>query len=461
MTIKRRLYTAFTLVLLITLFIIGIFFYSTYNLSVIHELQNHRYEQIRRVEKIKELNRSLAWLVLDIIIDREKKAVVQQREKTASDFFALLISIKKSVIENAETKIEQQNLETIFKTFSSMQFLIQDDLKMMITSNVSENKLTQFNEKFKAVSVKAEGLINEEITYLQNRLNLAEAERDDFIDRIKLELISLVFIAFCLSFIISTKLITHIKTMLSRLNEAILSLLSNKDNIIKVDIAPGNELSEITNNLNTYLQQKEDIISSREELLRNISHELKTPITKGKFLIEKIKKSPDSKSLQDINQVFYDIESLTNKLLEREKLNFATLEKTQFKITTLVLEALSKLSIEDESMIDIDIQDDFDVYGDFYYMTLAIKNLIDNAMKYSDAFPIQIVTKENEIYIKNQAQKLSKNLVYYIQPFTREPNQQIGHGLGLNIVMKILERHGYSIDLSYKNNHNIFKISFL
>ncbi len=460
MTIKRRLYTAFTLVLLITLFIIGIFFYATYNLNVIHELQNHRYEQIRRVEKIKELNRSFAWLVVDIIVDRKKEVIVNERKKSAKFLFKQLWEIKKSVLINTESPNEEKRLKTIFSYLALMQSSMEIELDNLIKIDAIESTLNSFNKNFKNLSSNSEVLIEEEITYLQNRLNLAEQEREDFIAKIKLELIILIFIAFSLSFIISTKLINHIKSSLSKMNEAILSLLHNNDKTIKVDMEKGTELSEITKNLNTYLQQKDDMISSREELLRNISHELKTPITKGKFLIEKIKSSQDNQTVKDINQVFYDIEELTNKLLEREKLNFATLNKTQFKITTLILEALSKLSIEDESIVNIDIKDDFELNADFYYMTLAIKNLIDNAIKYSDSYPIYIITENNRLLIKNNAKKLSKNLVYYIQPFTREPNQQTGHGLGLNIVMKILQLHSYTIDLKHKNNHNIFQIDF-
>ncbi len=460
MTIKNRLYTAFILVLLIMLFMIGIFFYTTFNLNKMHSLQNHRYEQITRTEKIKELNKSFAWLVLDIIVDRNKENIVVERKEKANRLFSELWKMKETTIGNSEEDNEKKKLETIFEYFDVMQELIQKDLEDMVLNNSSEFELTLFNEKFKDISTATELLIEEEISELQNKLNNAEQERDAFIDMIKLELITLVVITFCLSFIISTRIIIYIKTMLKKLNNGIVHLLNNDEEIIEVDIDDGNELSEIKDNLNKYLQQKEDILKSREELLRNISHELKTPITKGKFLIEKIKTKEDTKTIDSINQVFYDIEELTNKLLEREKLNFATLNKSTFRVTTLILESLSKLSIDDESMVNIEIEDDFEIVADFYYMTIAVKNLIDNAIKYSDELPINIVSKNNTLYIENIAKRLSKNLVYYIQPFTREPNQEMGHGLGLNIVNKILQLHLFTMNYNYKNSYNIFYITF-
>jgi len=302
--------------------------------------------------------------------------------------------------------------------------------------------------------------IEEDIIVLKKELLVIENDKNDFIDKIKLELWVLLFIAFALSFIISTKIINEIKIMLSKLNAGVLQLLSNDENSIKIDIGKNNELSQITNNLNRYLEKQEEIIYAREELLRNISHELKTPITKGKFLIEQIKENNDKEIVKNINNVFYDIEKLTSKLLEREKLNFAILNKSTFKVTTLILESLSKLLIDDESKVTINIVDDFSIEGDFYYLTIALKNLIDNAMKYSTSYPIIIESNENELFIQNSSKKLSSDLIYYIQPFTKEPNQQVGHGLGLNIVNKILQMHNFTLHKKYENSSNIFFISF-
>ncbi len=363
MTIKKRLYISFSLLLLIICFIIGVFFYTIFNLNEIHSSQNQKYDKI---------------------IDK------------------LFINIDK----NTDTHIEK------------------------------------------------------DIVILKKELQAIENNKDDFIDKIKLELLVLLFIAFTLSFVISTKLINEIKIMLSKLNAGVLQLLSNNENSIKIDIGKNNELSQITNNLNSYLEKQEEIIHSREELLRNISHELKTPITKGKFLIEQIKEKNDENIVKNINNVFYDIEKLTSKLLEREKLNFAILNKSTFKVTTLILESLSKLSIDDESKVDIKIEDDFTIEGDFYYLTIALKNLIDNAMKYSTQYPIIIESRKDELFIQNNSKKLSNDLIYYIQPFTREPNQQSGHGLGLNIVNKIIQMHNFTLHNKYENFSNIFYISF-
>ncbi|MGA1932716.1 ATP-binding protein [Arcobacter sp. YIC-464] len=459
-TIRQRLFISFSFILFIIIFIIGVFFYTLYNLNEIHKSQKHRYDQIRRVEKLKEFNNSFSWVVLDVITDFEKINVVKKRLDKSDKLFKTLILQKKETINNSETSNEKQNLQMIFSHFETIEKLISLELYKLVLVAKSDESFSTFNKEFESVSFQIDKLLEEEIDYLQSRLDQTQKEREQFIDTIKVELVILLLFAFLLSFIVSSRITKQIKDKLDKLNKGVLQLFKDDENTIKVDIGENNELSEITNSLNSYLEKQGDIIHSREELLRNISHELKTPIAKGKFLLENLKNSKDKSEIEHINNVFIDIEELTSKLLQREKLNFAKVNASKFKVSSLILESLSKLSIDDESKIVLDIEDDFDIEGDKYYLTIALKNLIDNAMKYALEYPIVIETKDNKLYIKNIAEKLTSDLIYYIQPFTREPNQQLGHGLGLNIVNKILQMHDFKLDYTYDNPYNTFFIVF-
>ena len=459
MTIKQKLYISFSLILFISMSIIGVFFYTLFNLNEVHNSQKHRYNQIRRVEKLKEYNNSFSWIVLDIITDYEKMHIVNKRLEKADELFINLFSQKTDTINNSESTKEKENLELIFLEFENIKKLIKQELYEIVLDK-GEKNFDLFNKKYDQTTTLIQKLLIEEINYLQDELNKTEKNTEDFIETIKIELVILFFVAIIFSFIISGKIIKEIKDKLYKLNEGILQLFKDDENSIKVNIGENNELSEITNNLNSYLEKQYEIIHSREELLRNISHELKTPIAKGKFLLENLKTKNESSEISSINRVFLDIEELTSKLLQREKLNFATLKPSEFKISSLILEALSKLSIDDESKIKLEIKNDFYVVGDKYYLTIALKNLIDNAMKYAEDFPVEIEAKNNRLNVKNIAPKLTNDLIYYIKPFTREPNQQSGHGLGLNIVNKITQKHNFKLEYNYKTPHNIFSIVF-
>ena len=458
MTIRKQLFISFTLILIIVAFIIGVFFYTIYKLNSINSQQNHRYDQLIRVKKLSEFNNSYSWIVLDVITDFDKIQIVKLRIKKANALFKNLNSLKTTIINNSESQEEKKNLVLIFTYFEKMQIMIKDDLHTLVLMKNSDFNV--FNKKFENIYINTQKVLALEINYLKNKLKQTQDLRNAFLDTIKLELLVVFVILFLLSFVISSKIISEIKEKLYRLNQGVLQLFKNGEETIKVDIGENNELYEITKNLNSYLEKQADIIHSREELLRNISHELKTPIAKAKFMLAKIKNTEDKQTFKDINTIFNDIEMLTSKLLEREKLNFAVLKRSNFKASSLILKSLSKLLIEDESKIKVNIKNDFNIEADFYYLSLALKNLLDNAIKYAKDFPIIIESYENTIYVKNISNELLNDLIYYLQPFTREENQQQGHGLGLNIVSKILELHSFDLEYTHKDSYNIFSISF-
>ena len=72
-----------------------------------------------------------------------------------------------------------------------------------------------------------------------------------------------------------------------------------------------------------------------------------------------------------------------------------------------------------------------------------------------------IIVKTNEISVLNQGKALAKELDYYLKPFTQELSQRDGFGLGLSIVKKIIDRHDFRLEYSYRNESNIFKICLL
>ena len=460
MTIRQKLNISFLLIVSIIISIISISFYTIYKLNTIHLSQNHRYDQLRRVEKLQTYKNSFSWIVLDIITDYEKRNIVEDRLEKFDQLYVSLLEQKQEIMNHFETSEEKENLESIFFSFETLEKYIRDELTVLVSSSQSVKKFDDFSKNFDKASEKTKGLLSQEIEYLQKKLDQTDTSREQFIDTMKLELVLLLFVAFMLSIIISSKITNEIKDMLKKLNIGVLQLFNEDKTTIKVDIGEENELTEITKNLNEYLEQQSSIIHSREELLRNISHELKTPITKGMFLVEKLKNSVHSNEMKSIHNVFIDIQELTSKLLEREKLNFAVLHLAKFRASSLILDALSKLSIDDESKIILKIEDDFDIKADKYYMTLVMKNLIDNAIKYADTYPVEIEAGHKKLLVKNVAKRLQNDLFYYTQPFTREPNQQRGHGLGLNIVQKVLKMHNFTLEYTYETPHNIFSVNF-
>lgn len=292
------------------------------------------------------------------------------------------------------------------------------------------------------------------IKYLDEEYILESPDEKNIVDKLILNILIFVDIfVLILIFLYLLKLLSPLKSITKQLAN-----FANGELSSRIDITSKDEIGVLANTFNNMASSLENSIKTREELLRDIGHELRTPIAKGKFAIEKI---DDFSQKELLKKIFSDLEILTNELIELEKLNLTKLNLTNFSAETLIIESLGKLYLEDESKIDINIIDDFKISGDLNYLSVALKNLIDNALKYAITYPIIIEANKNEISILNKGKKLSKEFEYYLKPFTQELAQRDGFGLGLSIVKKIIDKHNFKLEYSYENEFNIFRIYLL
>lgn len=221
------------------------------------------------------------------------------------------------------------------------------------------------------------------------------------------------------------------------------------------------EIGEVAQSYNDMAQTIENLILSRQEFLRDIGHELRTPIARGMFAVEQI---DDEKIRESLKHSFKELDQLTKELLEIEKLQATdSILSETFSVETLVMEALSKLCLMDESDIVIEIDENFSINGDIQYLSLALKNLLDNALKYADRLPVRLRASESRIDVMNYGKPLEKEIAYFISPFTRQESSRTteGFGLGLHIVSKILAKHGFRFGYAYDaQGRHVFSIHF-
>ena len=357
------------------------------------------------------------------------------------------IKISNELFANIENKNELTKLFTKYSLELKNETIKNQDYEVFY-----ENKLTFGHILILQKTFDDEFILR--IKYLDDEYILRTPEEENISDKFILNILVFVdiFVLF-LIFLYILKLLSPIKIITKQLTN-----FSNGDLSSRIDIKSNDEIGILANSFNKMASNLENLIKTREELLRDIGHELRTPIAKGKFAIEKI---DDFSQKELLKKIFKDLEVLTNELIELEKLNSTKLNITTFKAETLIVESLAKLYLDDESKIEIEIIDDFKISADLYYLSIVLKNLIDNALKYTSSFPIKIIVKTNEISVLNQGKALAKELDYYLKPFTQELSQRDGFGLGLSIVKKIIDRHDFRLEYSYRNESNIFKICLL
>ena len=357
------------------------------------------------------------------------------------------IKISNELFENIENKNQLTKLFTKYDLELKKEYLENKNDEVLY-----ENKLT-FGEIL-ILKKESDDEFILKLKYLDDEYILITPDEENINDKLILNILVFldIFVLF-LIFLYILKLLSPIKIITKQLTN-----FSNGDLSSRIDIKSNDEIGILANSFNKMASNLENLIKTREELLRDIGHELRTPIAKGKFAIEKI---DDFSQKELLKKIFKDLEVLTNELIELEKLNSTKLNITTFKAETLIVESLAKLYLDDESKIEIEIIDDFKIKADLYYLSIVLKNLIDNAIKYTSSFPIKIIVKTNEISVLNQGKALAKELDYYLKPFTQELSQRDGFGLGLSIVKKIIDKHDFRLEYSYKDESNIFKICLL
>lgn len=216
------------------------------------------------------------------------------------------------------------------------------------------------------------------------------------------------------------------------------------------------EISVLANEFQNSANRLKQIKEARNIFIRNIMHEFKTPITKGKFLLE-LPYSLENRAIME--KVFYRLEGLIDEFASIEELmSVNTIVKKSYFISDLIDNAIDLL-IDVEEQIDIDLSD-YKIFVDFKLFSIALKNLIDNSIKYCDDKKIKIVANENFIEIRNKGEKLKFPLEYYFEPFKKESLSSTGFGLGIYITNYILKAHDFKFDYIYEDGLNKFFIHF-
>nr|WP_314091095.1 ArsS family sensor histidine kinase [uncultured Campylobacter sp.] len=226
------------------------------------------------------------------------------------------------------------------------------------------------------------------------------------------------------------------------------------------NVSSGNdEISEVAEAFYDAVSQIKSLNASRKLFLRNIMHELKTPITKGRLAAEMIEKS---KNQERLVSVFIKLENLINEFAAVEQVTSSiALNNTKIcRIDDVIDEALD-IAMVDPGQVTISKLEDVSLNADFKLLAIAAKNMIDNALKYSPNKHVNITITRESIKFINEGERLSKELRHYVEPFTKGESAQKSFGLGLYIVENIIKAHKLTLGYEYKNGLNVFSFENL
>lgn len=239
------------------------------------------------------------------------------------------------------------------------------------------------------------------------------------------------------------------------------------------------ELSKIKSKLVKFLyanQVKEAKINTEKnktkDLIADISHQTKTPITNLSLYISLLEDDPKDEYIEIIKYELNKLNFLIQNLVKSSRLesDIIGLQKNQANLKDLVNDVLKEFKVKlDEKDIRIDLKDeDFLFALDERWLKEAIHNLVDNAIKYSpkgSTINISIYKSylNYNLDIENECKDLSEEALPKIfERFYRGKNSvsKDGLGLGLYIAREIIEKHGGNIRASLDENRIKFLVDF-
>lgn len=236
----------------------------------------------------------------------------------------------------------------------------------------------------------------------------------------------------------------------------------------KVDIRGNDEIAELGNAFNHMTDQLERVDQSRQEFVSNVSHELKTPLSSIKVLTESLI-FQDNVPVEMYKEFFTDINSEVDRLdhiisdlltlvkLDRKEIpmNFRTTQLNE--MTQSILKRLIPLAKKKDIKLIYQSHKEISVEIDEVKLTLALSNLIENAIKYtpeggevkvilqSDLEDAFITIKDTGIGIAKEEQ--SKIFERFYRTDKTRNRETGGTGLGLSITYRTIIMHNGSIQL--------------
>ena len=265
-----------------------------------------------------------------------------------------------------------------------------------------------------------------------------------------------IFVFVSLLVVITILYINTLKKLLplKELKDKVINFGDEKFDFELSNSSSKDEVTLLANEFKKSAIKLKNIKESRNIFIRNIMHELKTPITKGKFLLQ-LEKSDEN--IEKLKMVFNRLESLINEFATIEELisQNRVLEKKSYFLEDLLDNAKDILMIDDNCVKNS--YENIKLNVNFKLFSIAIKNLIDNAIKYSNDKKVEVLTQNEDILFVNSGKKLEGDFEKYLEPFYSKSSNE-SFGLGLYIVFNILKANGYNLLYKYEDGKNIFTI---
>ena len=271
-----------------------------------------------------------------------------------------------------------------------------------------------------------------------------------------------------LSFVLSHSLTKPFNTMSSTINR-----ISEGKFDQEVSLKGFTEIEQISDAFNRMLSRLNELESSRQEFVSNVSHELKTPLTSMKIMADSLNMQPDApvelyrEFMQDItseidreNTIISDLLALVKMDKTDSDLHIQPVNINE--MLELIRKRLKPIAARRDVEISLDAQSEVIMECDEVKLSLAISNLVENAIKYNiaggwvnmalskDEKYCYITVTDSGIGIPEESQEKIFERFYRVDK--ARSRESGGTGLGLAITKNVIMMHKGSIVVASKED---------
>lgn len=221
------------------------------------------------------------------------------------------------------------------------------------------------------------------------------------------------------------------------------------------------ELSEFSQSLKTLQSKLGEQERVRKKISSEVSHELRTPISIIRSQLEAIYDGilpPDKKRIKNLieqtdklSKLVVTVRNLSELVASELKFETVDLGKILRELCESIKGLFENKGIE---LVCYNINNVL-IKGDHEKITIAIRNVLDNSLKYTQKGIVKVSITENQenviITISDTGIGISEeDLPYVTERFYRANTSVEGSGLGLSMVKEIMELHGGKLEIESK-----------
>ena len=228
--------------------------------------------------------------------------------------------------------------------------------------------------------------------------------------------------------------------------------IKNDDKPEPLSIRRHDEIGEVSDALQDMEAKLTSQNKEKEEMIQNISHDLKTPIATIKSYGESIKDGiyPYETLEKSVDVIIEHANRLENKvqsLIILNKMGYladSIDEGDNLYMNDVVDKVLLSLKvIRPEIEFVTELDEDVYFHGEEEPWRITIENLVDNAIRYAKSY-VKVVLKDKEIQVENDGSKIDLDRIDAIfRPYEKGDDGKFG--LGLSIVYKVVNTYGYKV----------------